>query len=234
MKRQLLIYPPHQHIGKYFTIAVVVLVMIVLAVVILNPQINLAPALLGLSLIGGLGVYISRIIDQQNLSFSLSEMHLQHHTPKGGWSVRWRDIREIGIPSVSQEGWHQPMPWIGIRLKDYEPLLDGISFRLASHIIMEQRSLLLVAYRRSESPPNTKLEDMMFDDTPYVSASGKVYKGLVAMLANRMKYTRELLGFDVFVSEDLLDRPLEDFVGLTRQYLASAGRMPTETTKIER
>ncbi|WP_407332976.1 DUF2982 domain-containing protein [Enterovibrio sp. 27052020O] len=233
MKKQLLIYPPHEHLGRYFSIAVIVMVMIVLTLVILNPQVNLVPALLGLCMIGGLGIYISHIIDQQRLSFSLSDMHLQHHTPKGGWSVRWHDIREIGIPTISKDGWHQPMPWVGIRLKSYEPLLDGISFRLASHIIMEQRSLLLVAYRRSESTPNTKLEDMMFDDTPYVGASGKVYKGLVAMLANRMKYTRELLGFDVFVSEDLLDRPLEDFVGLTRQYLASAGRIPADTTDKE-
>ncbi|MDD1794740.1 DUF2982 domain-containing protein [Enterovibrio makurazakiensis] len=228
MNKQLLIYPPYQQLGKYFSIAVIVLIMIVLTLVIVNPQINAIPAFLGVSLLGGLGFYIARIIDQQRLSFSLSDMHLQHHTPKGGWSVKWRDIREIGIPSVSTQGWHQPMPWLGIKLKDYEPLLDGISFRLASHIIMEQRGLLLTAYRRSETQRKTKLEDMMFDDTPYVGASGKVYKGLVAMLANRMKYTRELLGYDVFVSEDLLDRPLEDFVGLTRRYLASAGRHPAE------
>nr|WP_232313081.1 DUF2982 domain-containing protein [Enterovibrio coralii] len=176
----------------------------------------------------GCGVYISTVIDENKLSFSLSDMHLQHHTGKGGWSVKWSDIKEIGVPSVSHDGWHQPLPWVGIRLKDYEPFLDSISFRLASQIVMEQRGLLLSAYRRAEEPTNTKLEDMMFDDTPYVTASGKEYKGLVAMLANRMRYTRELLGYDVFVSEDLLDRPLNDFVGLTRRYLASAGRTPAE------
>ncbi|OEF53033.1 hypothetical protein A1OW_07515 [Enterovibrio norvegicus] len=225
MKKNLLIYPPNQRVGKYFTVAVVALVIIVLSLILINPQVKAIPAFLGLFLLCGLGLYISRVIDEQRISFSLSNMHIQHHTPKGGWSVKWRDIREIGIPSVSQEGWHHPLPWVGIRLKDYEPFLDSISFRLASHIIMEQRGLLLSAYRRAEEPNTTPLEDMMFDDKPYVSPTGKTYKGLVAMLANRMAYNRELLGYDVFVSEDLLDRPLEDFVGLTRQYLASAGRL---------
>lgn len=91
---------------------------------------------------------------------------------------------------------------------------------------MEQRALLLTAYRRAESPGQENFEDMMFDDTPYVGKSGKVYKGLMAMLANRMRYNRELLGFDVFVNEDLLDRPLDEFVGLCRRYLASAASEP--------
>lgn len=228
MSKRLLIYPPHQQIGKYFRVAVLILAMVVVTFILLNPQVKPIPALIGLGLLGSLGVYIGYVIDQQRLSFSLSDMHIQHHTPKGGWSLKWRNIYQIGIPSVSHEGWHQSLPWFGVRLKDYEPFLEGISYRLAGQIIMEQRGLLLSAYRRAEEPMSSKLEDMMFDDTPYTSASGKVYKGLVAMLANRMKYTRELLGYDVFVSEDLLDRPLEDFVGLTRQYLASAGRTPAE------
>ncbi|MDD1782831.1 DUF2982 domain-containing protein [Enterovibrio sp. ZSDZ35] len=227
-RKRLLIYPPNQRIGKYFTIAVILLAIVVLTFIVTLPQVKTVPALIGLLLMAGLGIYISHIVDEHRLSFSLSDMHMQHHTNKGGWSVKWSDIREIGVPSVSLDGWHQPLPWMGIRLNDYEPFLDGISFRLASQIIMEQRGLLLSAYRRTEEPTNTKLEDMMFDDEPYVATSGKVYKGLIAMLANRMSYTRELLGYDVFVSEDLLDRPLDDFVGLTRRYLASAGTKPAE------
>ncbi|PKF49051.1 DUF2982 domain-containing protein [Enterovibrio nigricans] len=228
MRKRELIYPPHQRLGKYFTIAVILLAIVVLAFIVTIPQVKTLPALMGLVLIASLGIYISKVVDEHRLSFSLSDMHIQHHTRKGGWSVKWSDIREIGVPSVSQDGWHQPLPWIGIRLNNYEPFLDGISFRLASQIIMEQRGLLLSAYRRAEEPINSKLEDMMFDDKPYVTASGKVYKGLIAMLANRMSYTRELLGYDVFVSEDLLDRPLNDFVGLTRRYLASADKPPAE------
>lgn len=223
----MLIHPPHQHIGKYFRIAVLILAMIVVAMILLNPEVKTIPALLGLVLLGGLGLYIGHVIDQQTITFSLTDMHLQHHTPKGGWSVKWRNISQIGIPSVSTEGWHQPLPWFALRLKDYEPFLEGISYRLAGHIVMEQRALLLTAYRRAESPSKESFEDMLFDDTPYTGASGKVYKGLIAMLANRMRYSRELLGYDVFVNEDLLDRPLEDFVGLSRRYLASA---PSEVT----
>ncbi|WP_157072549.1 DUF2982 domain-containing protein [Photobacterium sanguinicancri] len=47
------------------------------------------------------------------------------------------------------------------------------------------------------------------------------------MLANRMRYNRELLGFDFFISDDLLDRPLGEFIGLARRYLAQANDTPT-------
>ncbi|WP_276202082.1 DUF2982 domain-containing protein [Salinivibrio socompensis] len=97
-----------------------------------------------------------------------------------------------------------------------------MSLRMVTHIIMTQRALLITAYRRAGNKPSKPLEDMMFDDTPYQGANGVLYKGLMAMLANRMRYMRELLGYDIFISEDLLDRPIEDFIGMTRRYLAAA------------
>ncbi|MEL7287999.1 MAG: DUF2982 domain-containing protein, partial [Pseudomonadota bacterium] len=46
--------------------------------------------------------------------------------------------------------------------------------------------------------------------------------GLLAMLANRMKYQRRFYGYDVFISASDLDREAEEFVGLARRYLAAA------------
>ncbi|QSA19907.1 DUF2982 domain-containing protein, partial [Vibrio furnissii] len=51
---------------------------------------------------------------------------------------------------------------------------------------------------------------------------GKVYKGLMAMLANRMRYQRQYYDYDVFISASDLDRSPEEFVGLARRYLAAA------------
>lgn len=63
---------------------------------------------------------------------------------------------------------------------------------------------------------------MVLDPQPYTSKAGKQYDGLQAMLANRMKYQREFYGYDVFISASDLDREADEFVGLTRRYLAAA------------
>ncbi|MCV6071629.1 DUF2982 domain-containing protein, partial [Escherichia coli] len=67
-----------------------------------------------------------------------------------------------------------------------------------------------------------KFEDMVLDPKPYINRDGIEYKGLLAMLANRMKYQRGFYGYDLFISASDLDREAEDFVGLTRRYLAAA------------
>lgn len=158
---------------------------------------------------------------EPELSFTLTFMHIQFHCSSGGWLARWKNISEIGPATISYQGWYQPLPWVGIRLKDYEEFLDSICPRIASRILIEQRALLLLAYKRTENPPH-KIEDMLFDDRHYITQNGKTFKGLLAMLANRMKYNREFLGFDFFISEDLLDRSTDEFIGLTRRYLAAS------------
>ena len=181
------------------------------------------PSIAAILLVAGLGFYLSYLSQRSRLAFSLSRYHVQYHCSKGGWSLPWQSITQISIPTVSHEGWHQPLPWLGLRLANYEPLLNSISFRVASQLLIEQRGLLLCGYRYAEAP-QLALEQMLFDETPYILSNGKVYRGLLAMLGNRMRYTRELLGYDVFIHESLLDRPLDDFAGVMRQYHAAADK----------
>ncbi|WP_235869238.1 DUF2982 domain-containing protein [Veronia nyctiphanis] len=235
MSRALHIFHRQGQRSRTLSAVIVTVCIAALLFVLTNPEISFATGLIVILLVTALATYLIHTLNQSNLAFSFSQMHLQHHTQKGGWSVRWTDISEVGVPSISKEGWNHPLPWMGIRIKDYGAFLDSISFRLASGIIMEQRGLLLSAYRFREEDSKKEIEDMIFDDKPYVSADGKEYHGLVAMLANRMVYTRTLLGYDIFVSEDFLDRPLNDFVGLTRRYLAaSAGLDSIPEDEVER
>ncbi|GAD75321.1 hypothetical protein VAZ01S_024_00030 [Vibrio azureus NBRC 104587] len=67
-----------------------------------------------------------------------------------------------------------------------------------------------------------KFEDIILDSSSYTSQTGQHYKGLQAMLANRMKHQREFFGYDIFISSQDLDRDPEAFVGLARRYLAAA------------
>ena len=215
------IYPKGLHKAQIVALTFFTFTLATLCYLVIHTQKNLLGLCVAIVLVGGMGFYISFVVLQRALSFTLSQTHIQHHCTKGGWSIPWNRIRSIGSLSVSHEGWQQKLPWIAIKLTSYEPMLNSISFRLASQLLIEQRALLLIGYRYAQ-PPSCKLEDMLFDDTPYIAESGKIYRGLLAMLANRMTYTRELLGFDVFIDENLLDRSLEDFVGIMRRYLANA------------
>ncbi|MGP8307610.1 DUF2982 domain-containing protein [Vibrio sp. YIC-376] len=160
------------------------------------------------------------MIKKSQVAFTLTSTHFQQHLFKGGWVVRWRNVESIGICSYEQDGWYQPLPWIGVRLKHYSPYLNAICPRIATEILLSQRALLYLGARQNKC--EEKFEDMVLDPSPYISSTGVRYDGLLAMLANRMKYQRNFYGYDIFISTSDLDREADDFVGLTRRYLAAA------------
>lgn len=154
------------------------------------------------------------------VGFTFTATHFQQHFYHGGWVIKWSNICQIDICSYQQEGWHQPLPWIGIRLKNYSPFLNSICPRIAREMLLNQRALLYLGAKQQPSPMN--FEDIVLDSTPYKDQQGDVYTGLMAMLANRMGYQREYYGFDVYIAEADLDRDASEFVGLARRYLAAA------------
>ncbi|WP_084722289.1 DUF2982 domain-containing protein [Photobacterium aquae] len=162
-----------------------------------------------------------KIRQGRELSLTLTFMHLQFHSHYGGWLAKWHNIERIGQASVQTDGWYEPIPWVGVSLKNYDPFLTAICPRVATKLLLDQRILLVMAHKRLSDPP-FELEDILFDDTPYITADGQTIKGLMAMLANRMRYNRELLGYDFFISEDFLDCSAAEFAGLARRYLAAS------------
>ncbi|WP_257974131.1 DUF2982 domain-containing protein, partial [Vibrio parahaemolyticus] len=192
--------------------------LITLFLVVISP--GWKQAMLSVILMAIIVGFAVLMIKKNQVTFTLTASHFQQHLFKGGWVVRWRNIESIGICSYQQDGWHQPLPWIGIRLKHYSPYLDAICPRIATEILLSQRALLYLGARQNHC--EEKFEDMVLDPQPYTSKAGKQYDGLQAMLANRMKYQREFYGYDVFISASDLDREADEFVGLTRRYLAAA------------
>ena len=69
---------------------------------------------------------------------------------------------------------------------------------------------------------NAHFEDIVLDSKPYKSEQGREYRGLQAMLANRMNYQRSYFDYDIFISANDIDRSAEEFVGLARRYMAAA------------
>lgn len=152
--------------------------------------------------------------------YTITATHFQQHLFKGGWVIKWNNVQRIGICTYENDGWHQPLPWIGIKLHHYSPYLDSICPRIATEILLSQRALLYLGARQNKQ--GEKFEDQVLDSKMYRSSQGEAYYGLQAMLANRMIYQREYFDYDIFISAQDLDRPADEFVGLIRKYLAAA------------
>lgn len=160
------------------------------------------------------------MIQKTTVGYTLTSTHFQQHLFKGGWVVKWSNITKIGICHYDNDGWQQPLPWIGIKLKHYSPYLDSICPRVATEILLSQRALLYLGARQHNQ--GSRFEDMVLDSSPFKNGEGAEYSGLQAMLANRMGYQRQYFDYDIFISAQDLDRPAEEFVGLTRRYLAAS------------
>lgn len=166
-------------------------------------------------------VLIIKTMSTSNMGFTLTFMHCQYHSRYGGWITTWHNITYIAHVTLGSQGWQTSLPWIGIRLKNYDDFIGSICPRVASRILIEQRVLLIMALKYN-TDSHHQLEDILFDDSPFISQDGQSFTGLQAMLANRMRYNRELLGFDFFITDDVIDRPIADFIGLLRRYKAAA------------
>ncbi|QJR80573.1 DUF2982 domain-containing protein [Alteromonas pelagimontana] len=149
-------------------------------------------------------------------SIEISPAAVVYHHRLGNWRLDWDNIQRIDCPRVARGLEQVELEAIGFRLKSYDPFLRSVSPRLATHILMEQRPLLM-------QNPDTNCSTgacyghEMFDDKHFQLADGEVLSGVKAMLANRMTHLRERLGYDVFISSADLDREPLEFVSLMRQ-----------------
>ncbi|GGD61050.1 DUF2982 domain-containing protein [Lacimicrobium alkaliphilum] len=148
-------------------------------------------------------------------SFELTPEKFRYLHRFGGYSLDWDNIQRIDIPRLHTGLTHEPMELVGIRLKSYDPLLEDISPRLASNILMQQRPLLLQAHRQNCTSGGC-YSDTLIEDDSYKSAQGKQYLGMLAMLANRMGRMREAFGYDLYLYSSELDREEQEFVALLK------------------
>ncbi|MFG0604538.1 DUF2982 domain-containing protein [Vibrio mimicus] len=173
--------------------------------------------LLALFTWGGLAYWLML---KGQVAYTLTSTHFQQHFYQGGWVVKWNNVSQFGVCSYESEGWHQPLPWVGIRLKEYAPYLKSICPRLSTQVLLSQRALLYLGAQQQSK--HHQFDDLVLDSSPYLDSQGNQFTGLQAMLANRMRYQREFFGYDLFIAEQDLDRSAEEFVGLARRYLAAA------------
>lgn len=209
------------HIGltpRWRRIAVYLYVTIAIIAAVQVDKISSALGIL--AIFAGLALVIWLFIQKSIVKYTMTPSHFQQHFFKGGWVVKWSNISRIDMCEIENQGWAHPLPWIGVRLRHYDPYLDGVCPRIISDQLLEQRALLYSGLKQKGM--RDKFEDYMFDDSPFTCPSGRVYKGLLAMMANRMHYQRQAIGYDIFISINDLGIDAEEFVGLARRYIAAA------------
>ena len=150
---------------------------------------------------------------EHSLSISKEQIHYQHRN--GRWQLAWQNVQRIDIPKVSLGLEQKNLTLVGIRVKSYGPILDKISPRLMTHLLMEQRPLLLQIGDKDCSTGNCYGEGLLENDV-FKDSDGKVYKGVQAMFANRMQRLRQGLGYDLYINSAELDRSAEEFAELLR------------------
>jgi hypothetical protein len=149
-------------------------------------------------------------------SVEISPDYICYINRHGRWKLSWDNIQRVDVPRVHKGLEHNDLGMIGIKIKDYAPLLSSISPRLMSNILMEQRPLLL-HNPDDKNASGTSYSEALLERDHYKGNDGVVLKGLQAMMANRMVKLREQLGYDLFIAGAELDRSEQEFVQLLRQ-----------------
>lgn len=134
----------------------------------------------------------------------------------GNWLLEWDNIQRFGCPRIRRGLDHLELEMIALRIKDYGPFIQSLSPRLATHLLMEQRPLLLQKDDDNCATGACYNQDFL-DDTHFKLGNGEVLSGVQAMIANRMKQLRAGLGYDVFIAANELDRSPQAFIQLLHE-----------------
>ncbi|HET8816395.1 MAG TPA: DUF2982 domain-containing protein [Pseudidiomarina sp.] len=182
----------------------------------------LAPAAFGLLWIASavlLFLGIAKMLEPET-SLIITPTDISYTHRRGRWSLPWEAITRFDAPRVNRGFNLEELPYLGFRIHDIEVLLNRISPRLMSHIIVEQRHLLALGLRYER--PDLRDYSQYYDiPERFVGNSGLEYKGLQAMFAVRSQQLRELLGYDIYIHASALDRPLDEFIHHLRQLQSS-------------
>jgi hypothetical protein len=154
-------------------------------------------------------------IKEPEHSITITPTELTYLHRLGQWRIPWSSIQRFDQPRVTKGLEQKTLNFIGFKITDYEGFVSSISPRLATHLLMEQRPLLLQNPDKACTTGNCAGGDIL-NDTKFKLASGKMLTGVQAMLANRMRQLRESLGYDIYIAAAELDREPSEFIDLLK------------------
>lgn len=154
-------------------------------------------------------------IKEPEHSVILTEQGINYQHRHGTWVIGWENLQRVDAPRVTRGIEQVDLSMVGFKIKEYPPFLAKISQRLMTNTLMEQRPLLM---QNSEANCNTGqcAGSDLIEDQKFKLPDGKLLTGVQGMFANRMNKLRDRLGYDVYINEAELDRPVDEFVTLVR------------------
>lgn len=148
-----------------------------------------------------------------SLEFSAEGLRFFHR--RGSLFVAWDNIQRLDQPRVTQGMEQLTLPYVGLKLKRINPLLDAISPRLATGLLSEQRPLLMTAAAQDEELQT--LEAALSAEFEPLTVNDERYRGVLAMFGRRCLTLDKYLGYHLYIPVDALDQPPESFVRKLRQ-----------------
>lgn len=154
-------------------------------------------------------------IKEPAYSLTIDKEGVRYHHRHGSWFIGWDNIQRIDQPRVTRGIEQVDLHLVGFRLRQYPPFLADVSRRLMTNTLIEQRPLLM-------QNPDAKCAtgmcgaDDLIEKERFKLPDGTILEGIQGMFANRMDKLRDRLGYDVFINESELDRPVDEFVNLLR------------------
>ncbi|MGI2259768.1 DUF2982 domain-containing protein [Shewanella sp. GXUN23E] len=154
---------------------------------------------------------------EPEISFELTSDGLLFVHRKGQLGIAWDNIQRVDVVRVTQGMELTELPYVGVRLRQLNPVLDCISPRLATGFVSEQRPLLMTAVGQLDEL-DTLEQQLSAEFTPLI-INGERYRGVLAMFGHRCELLNRALGYHIYLPADSLDRSPEEFVSLLRGYL---------------
>lgn len=164
---------------------------------------------------------VSKLVEP-DISFEISSEGVLFCHRKGQLAFSWDNVQRMDIPKVTQGLDLTELPYVGVKLKQINPVLDEISPRLATGLVSEQRPLLMTAATQADDIE--PLETQMSAEFTPLEVNGERYRGVLAMFGHRCEFLNQTMGYHLYLPADSIDRPLREFVGLLRQYRDAANQ----------
>ncbi len=151
---------------------------------------------------------------EPKVSFKINERGIVYFHRRGNVTIDWHNIQRIDVPGVVRGTFRLDLPYVGVKLKAINPVLDNISPRLATGLLTEQRSLLMTA--GAQAGGEEALESYLNHEFMPLTVNDERYRGILAMFGRRCLMLDEHLGYHLYIPEDCLDRELTDFVTMLK------------------
>ncbi|MBE8168702.1 MAG: DUF2982 domain-containing protein [Shewanella sp.] len=157
---------------------------------------------------------IAQLIEPQ-ISFMFSENSFTYFHRRGQVEINWENIQRFDVLRINNGLAMVELPYIGIKLRSINPVLDSISPRLATGLLTEQRSLMITA--SAQAGDEQALEVYLNHEFMPLTVNDERYRGILAMFGRRSLMLELFLGYHIYIPADSFDRDIGDFLKLLRK-----------------